>query len=60
MHRCEVMMSRNKGMPCGDTAIRKYGLVWMCNYHFELFNASGNEGWFSDQTPCPGATDCGS
>ena len=43
MHRCEVRMRDSPDTPsthlvaCGDTASKKVGKVWMCDYHYQRF-----------------------
>jgi hypothetical protein len=42
MHRCEVIMNDVEGddpdgYPCGDEAKRKLDLIWVCDYHWRMF-----------------------
>jgi hypothetical protein len=50
MHRCEVKMrydldtDNDSLVACGDIAIRKMGLIWVCHYHWKTFRVAIDKG----------------
>jgi hypothetical protein len=49
MHRCQVKMRHDYDTPedclieCGDTANKKIGQVWVCDFHFDTFQYVEND-----------------
>jgi hypothetical protein len=43
MHRCQVKIRHHRETPhdnlleCGDTANKKIGKIWVCNFHYDHF-----------------------